>query len=176
MFGSLKVRVLGDPCLREKSKPVKEVGPVERMLIAAMFETMQGHKGIGLAAPQVGINEQIFVIDTGKDAFAVINPKILKSAGSEAMEEGCLSIPHAHVTIKRAKAIEVEFTDENNRKVRAKLSGLAAKVFQHETDHLQGKLIIDYLPAAAQKKILKHIQDGTFAEDEAHAKVGAGKI
>jgi peptide deformylase len=97
-----------------------------------------------LAAPQVGISEQIFVVDTGKDSFAVINPKILNATGSEAMEEGCLSIPDVHVVIKRATTIDVEFIDENNQKVRAKLSGLAAKVFQHEYDHLQGKLIIDY--------------------------------
>ena len=154
MFGSLKVRLLGDPCLRAKSKSVKEVGPVERMLIAAMFETMEGHKGIGLAAPQVGINEQIFVIDTGKDAFAVINPKILKLSGSDEMEEGCLSIPNVHVKIKRAKVIDVEFMDENNQIVQARLSGMAAKVFQHESDHLQGKLIIDYLTTKEAKKAM----------------------
>src|SRR5882672_566002 len=117
MFGSLKVRTLGDPCLRAKSKPVKEIGPVERMLIAAMFETMEAHKGIGLAAPQVGVNEQIFVVDTGKDAFVVINPKILKASGSDVTEEGCLSIPEVHVNIKRAKTIDVEFMDEQGRLV-----------------------------------------------------------
>ena len=156
MFGSLKVRILGDPVLRQKAKPVKEVGPVERMLIAAMFETMASHKGIGLAAPQVGISEQIFVVDTGKDAFAVINPKILKGVGYEEMEEGCLSIPDIHVTIKRFKSIDVEFTDEHNQRVRAKLTGLAAKVFQHENDHLLGKLIVDYLPVAERKQIIKN--------------------
>jgi len=176
MFGSLKVRVFGDPCLQQKSKPVKSVGPVERMLIAAMFETMESHKGVGLAAPQVGINEQIFVVDTGKDTFAVINPKILKSSGSEEMEEGCLSIPRVQVNIKRAKIVEVEFTDENNRKVRAKLSGLAARVFQHENDHLQGKLIIDYLSSAERKKALKFVQEGGAYAVEVHDKVSAGQI
>ncbi len=161
MFGSLKVRVLGDPILRQKAKPVKIVGAVERMLIATMFETMEAHKGIGLAGPQVGIAEQIFVVDTGKEAFAVINPKILKSSGGEIMEEGCLSIPNVHVNVKRATAIEVEFTDEENHLVRAKLSGLTAKVFQHEFDHLQGKLIIDYLSPADQKKILNNERPNT---------------
>jgi peptide deformylase len=165
MFGSLKVRVLGDPVLRAKAKPVKDVGPVERMLIAAMFETMESHKGIGLAAPQVGISEQIFVVDTGKDAFAVINPKVLKGAGSDTIEEGCLSIPGVQVNVKRAKTIDVEFTDENNRRVRAKLTGLAAKVFQHENDHLQGKLIIDYLSPAEQKKVLKLVKEGAVASE-----------
>src|ERR1700684_2485547 len=131
-FGPLKIRFYGDPCLVTKSKSVKEVGPVERMLIAAMFETMEACRGVGLAAPQVGINEQIFVVDTGKAVFVAINPRIIKTAGSEVMEEGCLSIPRVLVDIKRAKTIWVEFTDEDNRQVRAQLNGLAAKVFQHE--------------------------------------------
>src|SRR5208283_5228128 len=128
VYGPLKIRVYGDPCLQVKAKPVKEVGPVERMLIAAMFETVHADKGVGLAAPQVGISEQIFVVDTGKEAFAVINPKILKTAGHEAMEEGCLSVPHVLVDVKRPKTIWVEFTDEDNHKVRAQLTGLVARV------------------------------------------------
>ncbi len=158
----LKVRLYGDPCLTAKSKPVKEVGPAERMLIASMFETMQVQKGIGLAAPQVGINEQIFVVDTGKDVFAVINPKIIRAVGSEMSEEGCLSIPYLHVDVKRAKEVEVEFLDEENNLVRAKLSGLLAKVFQHENDHLQGKLIIDYLSASERRQVLKEVKDGVY--------------
>ena len=161
-FGPLKVRIYGDPCLRAKSKPVKEVGPVERMLIAAMFETMRAHKGIGLAAPQVGINEQIFVVDTGKEYFAAINPKIIKSTGVEAMEEGCLSIPKVIVNVKRSKTVLVEFMDEDSRHVQATLTGLTAKVFQHEHDHLQGKLILDYLPAALRQEIAAQIKDGTY--------------
>src|SRR5208282_6070635 len=123
VFGPLKIRFYGDPCLETKSKAVKEVGPVERMLIAAMFETMVAYRGVGLAAPQVGINEQIFVVDTGKEVFAAINPKIIKTAGSEVMEEGCLSIPRVQVDVKRAKNVWVEFTDEENHLVRAQLHG-----------------------------------------------------
>jgi len=158
----LKVRLYGDPCLIAKSKPVKAVGTAERMLINSMFETMQAQKGIGLAAPQVGINEQIFVVDTGKDAFAVINPRIIRSVGSETSEEGCLSIPHLQVKVKRAKELDVEFLDENNKLVRARISGLLAKVFQHENDHLQGKMIIDYLSANDRRQVLKEIKDGVY--------------
>lgn len=175
-LGPLKVRLYGDPCLRQKSKPVKAIGPVERLLISAMFETMQAHKGIGLAAPQVGVNEQIFVVDTGKDAFAVINPKILKVSGHDESEEGCLSIPNLQVMISRAKMVDVEFTDENGQAVRARLSGLAAKVFQHENDHLQGKLIVDYLPSAQQKKAIKLIKDGAYTGAVDDAKPGTEKI
>jgi peptide deformylase len=161
-FGPLKIRFYGDPCLVTKSKVVKEVGPVERMLIAAMFETMMAYRGVGLAAPQVGINEQIFVVDTGKEIFAAINPKIIKTAGSEVMEEGCLSIPRVLVDIKRAKTLWVEFTNEENRQVRAQLNGLAAKVFQHEYDHLHGKLILDYLPPRERSKILSQMKKGSL--------------
>ena len=161
-FGPLKIRYYGDPCLVARSKAIKEVGPVERMLIAAMFETMTAYRGVGLAAPQVGINEQIFVVDTGKEVFAVVNPKIIKTAGSEVMEEGCLSIPRVLVDIKRAKTVWVEFTDEENRHVRAQLNGLAAKVFQHEYDHLQGKLILDYLSAKDRSKIVSEMKKGSL--------------
>jgi peptide deformylase len=110
----------------------------------------------------VGINEQIFVVDTGKEVFAAINPKIIKTAGSEIMEEGCLSIPRVHVDIRRAKTLWVEFTDEENRLVRAQLNGLTAKVFQHEYDHLHGKLILDYLSPKDRSKIVSQIKKGSY--------------
>ena len=162
VYGPLKIRVYGDPCLEAKSKPVKTVGPVERMLIAAMFETMVAYKGVGLAAPQVGINEQIFVVDTGKEIFAAINPKIIKSAGSDVMEEGCLSIPRVLVDVKRPKTVWVEFTDQENRQVRAQLSGLVGRVFQHEHDHLHGKLILDYLAPKDRTRIVSQIKNGSY--------------
>ena len=158
----LKVRLYGDPCLRAKSKPVKAVTSAERMLIASMFETLRAQQGVGLAAPQVGINEQIFVIDTGKDVLAVVNPKIIRSSGAQTGQEGCLSIPHLQVNIKRAKELEVEFLDENNNPMRARVSGLLAKIFQHENDHLQGKLIIDYLTSQQRRQILKDMKDGVY--------------
>jgi len=161
-FGPLKIRYYGDPCLVKKSRAVKEVGPVERMLIAAMFETMVAARGVGLAAPQIGINEQIFVVDTGKETFAAINPKILKSGGHEVMEEGCLSIPRVLVDVKRAKTVLVEFTDMENRRIQVQLNGLVAKVFQHEYDHLQGKLILDYLSPKDRLKILNEIKNGSY--------------
>jgi len=163
MFGPLKIRLYGDPCLETKSKAIKEVGPVERMLIAAMFETMVACRGVGLAAPQIGINEQIFVVDTGKEIFAAINPKIIRTAGGEVMEEGCLSIPRVLVDVKRAKTIWVEFTDQENHQVRAQLNGLVAKVFQHEYDHLQGKLILDYLSPRDRTRIVAQMKKGTYA-------------
>ena len=161
-FGPLKIRVYGDPCLEIKSKAVKEVGPVERMLIAAMFETIIAYRGVGLAAPQVGINEQILVVDTGKEVFAAINPKIIKTAGIEVMEEGCLSIPRVLADVKRAKTVWVEFTDQENVQVRTQLNGLVARIFLHEYDHLQGKLILDYLNPKDRSKILSQTKKASY--------------
>jgi peptide deformylase len=162
VFGPLKIRLYGDPCLETKSKAVKVVGPVERMLIAAMFETMVACRGVGLAAPQVGINEQIFVVDTGKEVFAAVNPRIIKSSGTEVMEEGCLSIPRVLVDVKRPKTVWVEFTDQENRVVRAQLNGLVSRVFQHEHDHLHGKLILDYLAPKERSSIVSQIKKGSY--------------
>ncbi len=153
----LNIRVYGDSCLRKKSLPVKNVGPAERMLIAALIETMNDHKGIGLAAPQVGINEQIFVADVGDGPRAFINPVISQKKGSDAMEEGCLSIPGVTVKVKRPKKIFVRYIDEHNNKAECFCDGLLAKVVQHETDHLNGKLIIDYAGWRQKIKIRKQL-------------------
>lgn len=157
----LKVRLYGDPCLRKKSALVKSVGPGERMLIRAMLETMRDHKGIGLAAPQVGINEQILVADAGdgEGPIAVINPKIIKKSGSGKMEEGCLSIPGVVINIKRPSKVTVRFMDENGKEVEKEFLDLWARVIQHETDHLHGKLIIDYAGILAKKKIKQHLKE-----------------
>ncbi len=155
----LRIRTYGDPCLRKKSKAVKEVGPSERFLINAMIETMRLHKGIGLAAPQVGLNEQIFVADVGDGPFVIINPRILKRSGSDVMEEGCLSMPDVLVKVKRAESIVVSYIDENNRPVERKCDGLMAKVIQHETDHLNGKLIIDHASLAEKLKYKKKLRE-----------------
>jgi len=140
----LKVRLYGDPCLRKKSVRVKEVGPGERMLINSMIATMHHENGIGLAAAQVGINERLFVMDIGDGPLAVINPRVISKSGSEVMEEGCLSLPEFNVSVKRSSKILVKYVDENNQTVEKNLEGLMARVFLHETDHCEGKLIIDF--------------------------------
>lgn len=155
----LKVRLYGDPCLRKKSALVKKVGPGERMLIASMIETMHDHKGVGLAAPQVGISEQIFVVDVGDGPMAVINPRIVRKSGKETMEEGCLSIPGVAVKVKRPKKIIVKYLDENNKTVQRACEDILARVILHEADHLKGKLIIDYAGLAEKLKFRKQLKE-----------------
>ena len=151
----LKVRLYGDPCLRKRSNLVSSVGPAERMLIRSMIATMHDHKGIGLAAPQIGINQRILVadVDDGKGPIAIINPKIIKRYGTSYMEEGCLSIPGIVVNIRRAQEILVQYLDENNKIIETIFEDLTARVILHETDHLDGKLIIDYASLLQKRKI-----------------------
>jgi peptide deformylase len=123
------------------------------MLIASMIATMHHHKGIGLAAPQIGINQRILVVDVGTGPMAIINPRIVKRIGAGVLEEGCLSIPDVTVPIRRAKKILVQYQDENNREVECEFQDLLARVVMHETDHLNGKLIIDYASFIQKRKI-----------------------
>jgi len=114
------------------------------MLMDAMLETMYESKGVGLAAPQVGINQQIFVVDAGDGPIFVANPQIVKKSGSACMEEGCLSVPNVVVNVRRPKTITIKYLDRNNTRVEREYSDFLARVFLHENDHLLGKLIIDY--------------------------------
>lgn len=161
MLPKLTIRIYGDPCLRKKSAEVKAIGPGERLFIKALMAAMYEHKGVGLAAPQVGVNQQIFVADIGDGTgpAAYINPKILKKSGSQKMEEGCLSIPGVTVPVKRPQKVLVKYTDEHNQIVETELTDLLARVFQHESDHLHGKLIIDYAGITQKAKIRKQLNE-----------------
>ena len=160
MLTKLKLRFYGDACLRKKSLPVKDIGPAQRLLIQSMIQTMHEEKGIGLAAPQIGINERIFVVDTGEGdgPFALINPHIIQKKGQETMTEGCLSLPGINVDVKRAATISVEYLDEENRLHRRECTDLLARVIQHENDHLNGKLIIDYMSVKDRIKARKQLK------------------
>lgn len=155
----LTVRVYGDPCLRKKSNPVPEVGFSQRILVKAMFRAMYDYKGVGLAAPQVGINDQIFVADTEDGPRAFFNPKILKKSGWESFDEGCLCLPGISIKVKRPKTVTVQYLDENNQTRERRFTGLMARIFQHETDHLNGKLIIDYAGWREKRKIKKPLEE-----------------
>jgi len=137
--------------------PVEEVGPSERMLIQSMIFTLHEYKGVGLAAPQVGINSRIFVIDIGEGPVAFVNPKIIKKSGSSELEEGCLSIPEINVDIKRAEKILVKYTNEDNQQVEKIFEDLMARIILHENDHLNGRLIVDFLSLSARLKMRKKL-------------------
>lgn len=140
----LKIKALGEAVLRKKAKPVLRVTDEHRKLLSRMAQIMYAAKGIGLAANQIGISESLAVIDSGTGLYKVINPKIIKKEGGQVMEEGCLSIPGVTVKVKRALKVTVEAWDENGKPVTIKAENLLACIFQHEIDHLNGKLIIDH--------------------------------
>ncbi|MBF0619428.1 MAG: peptide deformylase [Candidatus Omnitrophica bacterium] len=153
MTTRLKVRYYGDPVLRRMAQPVRSVGPVERLFIKELISAMYAYDGTGLAAIQVGLEEQIFVADFGEGPFAVINPMILEASSHETfMEEGCLSFPEIRFKVKRPESIRVRYVTESNMTVERELSGLPAKIFQHETDHLNAKMIIDHASPEEREK------------------------
>ena len=142
----LDIRVLGDPVLRKPTKRVTEVTDELRNLIADMFETMYAAEGIGLAAPQVGRTERLAIVDVDGARFVLINPEIVSTTGpDEKAEEGCLSIPDIYGDVDRPGTVTIRATDENGAQYEATGTELLGRCFQHEIDHLDGKLFIDYL-------------------------------
>jgi len=147
----LDIRVLGDPILRERTAPTPRVTDAVRALVADMFETMYAAEGIGLAAPQVGRTERVFVMDVDDNPLAMMNPEILARDGSERAEEGCLSIPEIFGDVDRATRAVVRAVGIDGKPFEVELTGLAARCVQHELDHLDGKLFIDYLSLIKRK-------------------------
>ncbi len=149
--------------LRQISKPVKEVGREEMQLMDDMLETMYAANGIGLAAIQIGVPKRIIVMDLSKDEnkkepLYFVNPVIKKSDSSKSTyEEGCLSVPNQFAEIDRPKKCEVEYLDYNGEKKLLKAEGLLATCIQHEMDHLEGILFIDYLSKLKKSMIIKKL-------------------
>jgi peptide deformylase len=141
----LDIRVLGDPILREQTREVTEITDEIRTLIDNMFETMYAAEGIGLAAPQVGRHERITVIDVDDEPYVLINPKITSRSGKARDEEGCLSIPEISGSVERAAEVTVRALDREGNPIELEATDLLARCIQHEVDHLDGKLFIDYL-------------------------------
>ena len=149
--------------LRQVSKPVIKVGNDERKLMDDMLETMYAANGIGLAAIQIGIPKRIVIVDVTKEdkkkkLHCLINPKIKKfSDDRSSYEEGCLSIPNTFIQIERPREIEIEYIDENGKKKTMQCSGLLSTCIQHEVQHCDGILIIDYLSKLKKDLIIKKI-------------------
>ena len=144
MASLYKIRKYGDPILRKRCKVVKDIGMEEEEILERMSKTMYASQAIGLAAPQVGIDKQLIVVDVGEGLLKLINPLVLLKKGKSILEEGCLSLPGVTVKVKRAKSVVVEGWNEKRERIKIEAEGLFAHAVQHEVDHLQGILIIDY--------------------------------
>jgi peptide deformylase len=163
----------GEEPLREESQPIKEINDDIRRLVEDMFETMYAANGVGLAAPQVGKNIRLAIIDTGDDPLVFINPEIIKSSGKETCDEGCLSLPGLSEKVQRAARVIARATDLDGQDFEIEAEGLLARAIQHELDHLDGVLFIDRISKARRLQIkheLELIQKGhSLIEEEEEA-------
>jgi peptide deformylase len=150
-----------DPRLRTRAKPVTEFGRALASLASDMLETMYAAPGIGLAATQVDQHIRMLVMDISEDKSrpqVLVNPEILVSEGEEEMDEGCLSVPGYYETVRRAEKIRVRAQDVKGEFFEIEADGLEAVCIQHEMDHLEGKLFVDYLSSLKRDRIRKKLE------------------
>ncbi len=147
-----------DPRLRIRAEPVTEFDDDLRQLAADLLETMYAAPGIGLAATQVDVHKRVLVVDVSEERnepFCLVNPEILSAEGQVSYEEGCLSVPDVFEAVDRAERIEVSALDPNGERIHIEAEGLLAICIQHEIDHLDGKLFVDYLSALKRDRLKK---------------------
>lgn len=160
-MAKLRILEFPDPRLRTKAKPVETVDDQLRQLIDDMFETMYDAPGIGLAATQVDVHRRLLVADVSSDKtepWVLINPVIIEQDGVEVTEEGCLSVPGYYEEVERAEHIKVRYLDRDGKEQESEFDGLLAVCVQHEMDHLEGKLFVDYLSEAKRQRIRKRLE------------------
>jgi peptide deformylase len=160
----LEVLVAPDPRLKTKARPVGRVDDTIRALMDDMVETMYAAKGIGLAAPQVGIAKRVIVMDLAREGEPAsprkfVDPEIVWASDETVpCEEGCLSVPDHYAEVERPKAVRVRYRDENDEVHEIDCEGLLAVCIQHEMDHLEGVLFVDHLSALKRSMILRKVQ------------------
>jgi peptide deformylase len=168
-----------DPRLRTVAKPVGEVTDEIRSLIDAMLATMYAAPGIGLAATQVDFHQRLLVIDISEDKsqpLCLINPEILESSGSTMGDEGCLSVPEVYEPVDRAEWVRVKALDRDGKEFVMEAEELLSVCIQHEMDHLDGKLFVDYLSALKRQRLKKKLlkarkRDGVDEQSTAHSPI-----
>ncbi|HEY5642734.1 MAG TPA: peptide deformylase [Woeseiaceae bacterium] len=160
-MAKLNILEFPDPRLRKKAVPVDVFDDDLRRLIGDMFETMYAAPGIGLAATQVDVHRRLLVADVSRDMsepHVLINPVILEKDGVTVTDEGCLSVPGYFEEVERAEHIRVRFLDRDGEEREMEAEGLLAVCIQHEMDHLEGKLFVDYLSEAKRLRIRKKLE------------------
>ena len=176
MYEDLKIVLWPDPRLKRVSKPVEKFDPPLKELAARMFQLMREAKGVGLAAPQVGLNIRLFVMNpTGElqDDRVYVNPVLTDGEGDEEAEEGCLSLPEIHTKVVRFKQIKMTAQDLDGNPIEEAASGFVPRIWQHEFDHLNGTLLTDRMgPVArmAARKTLKELEE-KFAKENPKSQI-----
>ena len=160
-MAKLTILEFPDPRLRKQAVPVDVVDDELRTLVDDMLETMYAAPGIGLAATQVDVHRRLLVADVSSDKsepHVFINPEILEKDGVTVTEEGCLSVPGYYEEVKRADHIRVRYLDREGQECEGEFEGLLAVCIQHEIDHLDGRLFVDYLSEAKRSRIRKKLK------------------
>lgn len=157
----LKILEFPDPRLRKMAQAVTKVDVALGRLIDDLFETMYAAPGIGLAATQVNVHKRLLVADVSTekdDPYVLINPEVLSKDGVEVSEEGCLSVPGYFEEVERAEQVRVKYLNRDGETVERDFDGLLAVCVQHEIDHLNGRLFVDYLSEAKRQRIRKRLE------------------
>ncbi len=170
MSSPYTIRLFGDPVLRQMAKDVSDIDGKLVKVCDSMLETMYDDAGIGLAAPQVGIQKRFFVYDFGDGPETIINPTITESRGEWLHEEGCLSVPGLHWEIVRPKEIHITGYDLHGNEISLEADELEARLFQHELDHLDGVLLLDHLDEDTRKAALATLRETLLDLDGSRAK------
>lgn len=156
----MQIRTLGDPVLRETASPVEAFDDALRRIVDDMLETMYAAPGVGLAGNQVGLRTACFVYDDREGhAGFVANPRLSEPEGEETLEEGCLSIPGPYHPLVRAGRVRLVGADLDGEPLDIAAEGLLARIFQHETDHLNGMLYIDRLDDAGRRDVMRQLRE-----------------
>ena len=163
----IPILTLGDPRLRLVGQPVDSFGKYLHGLLDDLTETMRAAPGVGLAAPQVGVPLQVAVVEVGGNVHELVNPRLVKGEGDDRDLEGCLSIPGYVAWVTRREKVWVVAQNRHGRKIKVNGNGLLARALQHEIDHLNGKLYIDYLDSMEELMTVAQMHEQLEAEDDA---------
>ena len=168
------IRVIGDPVLKQRANDVDDIDGKLARLVDDMFVTMYEAPGLGLAAPQVGVQKRLFVFDHEGNSGVLINPRITESTGEWAYQEGCLSVPGLYFDIVRPKEILITGLDLDGNEVSYEADELDARLFQHELDHLDGVLLLDHLDDEQRKEAKRALREMALAAPDPAPPLGLG--
>ena len=159
MVAPYDIRIIGDPVLRRRAADITDVDATLVRIVEGMVETMYVAEGVGLAAPQVGVQKRLFVWDLGGGPRTIVNPEIVESDGEWVYDEGCLSVPGLSWDIVRPKQVHVIGRDLDGNEISVEADEIEARLFQHELDHLDGTLLIERLDKATRKAALRTLRE-----------------
>ena len=173
---SLAIRIFGDPVLRQQAREITDINSRLVKLADDMFETMYEAPGLGLAAPQVGVQQRLFVYDVGQGPRTLVNPEIVESDGEWLFDEGCLSVPGLSWEILRPKRIHLVGRDLDGNEVSVEADELESRLFQHELDHLDGVLLVERLDEDQRREARRALRELTLSAGADRAEVGSGAL